>query len=85
MTNELNPVALDDSDLAAIADIKLSIQEQSLIVRLATERTSQELYAFDQGAKARFLNSLVEKGLAVTIEGGWKLTRRGQIRCTSIY
>lgn len=85
MTDEVNPACLNDSDLEAIAEIKLTIQEESLIVRLATERQSQELYAFDQGVKARYLNSLVEKGLAITIEGGWKLTHRGQVRCTNIY
>lgn len=56
-----------------------------MIVRLATEWQSQELYAFEQGVKARYLNSLVEKGLGTTIEGGWKLTQRRQVRCTSIY
>lgn len=61
-----------------------TIQEQGLIVRLSTERQSQEL-SFEQGVKARYLNSLVEKGLGTTIEGGWKLTQRRQVRCTSIY
>lgn len=85
MTEDSNQAAFSDDEQERIAKIPLTPQEESFIVRLASERSCRELYCFDQGVKARALNGLVEKGLAETIEGGWKLTKKGQIRCTSIY
>jgi len=85
-TQPIGVAALDRERISlSLMSSAPTIQEQGLIVRLATEWQSQELYAFEQGVKARYLNSLVEKGLGTTIEGGWKLTQRRQVRCTSIY
>ena len=81
-TNNIDEM-LDEHE--RISKIHLTPQEESLIVRLSTHRSSQELYCFDADVKARALNGLVEKGFATTTEGGWKLTRAGQIRCTTIY
>jgi len=54
MTDALPHTSFDESTSESIAEIKLTIQEQSLIIRLATTaRHSQERYSFDQGVKAR--------------------------------
>lgn len=85
MTVENSQAIITDDEREKIAKIHLTPQEESFIVRLATDRSCKELYCFDQGVKARALNGLVEKGLAEAIEGGWKITQEGQVRCTSIY
>ena len=77
--------AEDNSNRLVIGAIKLSTQEEIMLVRLVTDRRSQELFDYDHDMKTRAMNSLVGKGFAEKIDNGWKLTGNGQIRSTSIY
>lgn len=83
-----DPAAADAEDTRKrleIAAIKLSPQEESMLVRLVTDRRSQELFDYDHDMKPRAMGALVRKGMATKIDNGWKLTPTGQIRSTSIY
>lgn len=83
-----DPNAADSEDTRKrleIAAINLSPHEKSMLVRLVTDRRSQELFGYDHDMKPRAMASLVEKGMATIIDNGWKLTPTGQIRSTSIY
>lgn len=85
MTYQFDISSMSAEEIEKIQHIRITPQEETYLVRLATLRSSRELYAFDSDIKARPLKGLVEKGLAIAIEGGWQLTTKGQIRCTSIY
>lgn len=83
-----SPVVDHDEDTRQrlkIGEIKLSPQEETMLVRLVTDRRSQELFEYDQDMKPRAMNALIKKGMATKIDNGWKLTPTGQIRSNSIY
>lgn len=78
-------IAEDLRKLQQIAAITLSAHEETMLVRLVTDRRSQELFSSDQDVKPRAMNSLVKKGMATVIDKGWRLTPTGKIRSSSIY
>lgn len=65
--------------------VKLSLSEANHLVRLVTDRRDSTLLKGDDGVTVRAMNSLVAKGMAEPIAGGWRLTDAGRTRSTIIY
>ncbi len=67
--------------------VSLSSQEQTHLVRLATDRPEQILLKGDPGVSVKVMNSLARKGMAHAAEGvlGWSISEDGRQRSALSY